>query len=86
MLSQMDVPARQAYVMAMVPREERAAAASVTNVPRSLASAIGPLLAGALLQISPIGWPLICGGALKIAYDLTLYATFSRRTPAEKQS
>src|SRR6185503_7848167 len=40
MLSQMDVPARQAYVMAMVPREERAAAASVTNVPRSLASAL----------------------------------------------
>ena len=86
MLSQMDVPARQAYVMAMVPREERAAAASVTNVPRSLASAIGPLLAGALLQTSPIGWPLICGGALKIAYDLTLYATFSRRAPAETES
>jgi len=83
MLSQMDVPARQAYVMAMVPREERAAAASVTNVPRSLASAIGPLLAGALLQASPLGWPLICGGALKIAYDLTLYALFSRRLPAE---
>jgi len=86
MLSQMDVPARQAYVMAMVPREERAAAASVTNVPRSLASAIGPLLAGALLQKSLIGWPLICGGALKIAYDLMLYATFSRRMPAEGES
>jgi MFS family permease len=83
MLSQMDVPARQAYVMAMVPREERAAAASVTNVPRSLASAIGPLLAGALLQASPLGWPLICAGALKIAYDLTLYARFSQRLPAE---
>ena len=49
-LSQMDVPARQSYVMAVVPPEERAAAASVTNVPRSLASAIGPLFAGALLE------------------------------------
>jgi MFS family permease len=83
MLSQMDVPARQAYVMAMVPREERAAAASVTNVPRSLASAAGPLLAGALLQTSLFGWPLICAGVLKIAYDLTLFARFSGRTPTE---
>ena len=83
MLSQMDVPARQAYVMAMVPRDERAAAASVTNVPRSLASAVGPLLAGVLLQVSLFGWPLICAGALKIVYDLTLFARFSRRAPAE---
>jgi MFS family permease len=83
MLSQMDVPARQAYVMAMVPREERAAAASVTNVPRSLASAVAPLLAGALLQRSLFGWPLICAGLLKITYDLMLYATFSRRAPLE---
>ena len=45
----MDVPARQSYVMAVVPPEERAAAASVTNVPRSLASALAPLLAGAML-------------------------------------
>lgn len=83
MLSQMDVPARQAYVMAMVPRDERAAAASVTNVPRSLASAVGPLLAGVLLQVSLFGWPLICAGALKIVYDLTLFARFSRKAPAE---
>jgi len=81
MLSQMDVPARQTYVMAMVPREERAAAASVTNVPRSLASAVGPLLSGVLLQNSLFGWPLICAGALKSAYDLILFATFSRKMP-----
>jgi MFS family permease len=86
MLSQMDVPARQAYVMAMVPREERAAAASVTNVPRSLAAAIGPFLSGALLQTSLFGWPLICAGTLKIAYDLLLYANFARRAPAEAES
>ena len=83
LLSQMDVPARQAYVMAMVPREERAAAASVTNVPRSLASAIAPLLAGALLQRSVFGWPLVCAGVLKAAYDLTLYAKFAERKPDE---
>ncbi len=71
-LSQMDVPARQSYVMAVVPPEERAAAASVTNVPRSLASALSPLLAGALLEYSAIGWPLVAAGALKIAYDLLL--------------
>jgi len=81
MLSQMDVPARQTYVMAMVPREERAAAASVTNVPRSLASAVGPVLSGVLLQNSLFGWPLICAGVLKGAYDLILFATFSRKMP-----
>jgi MFS family permease len=83
MLSQMDVPARQAYVMAMVPREERVAAASVTNVPRSLAAAIGPLLAGALLQRSLFGWPLICAGLLKGGYDLVLYAFFAQRPARE---
>jgi MFS family permease len=86
MLSQMDVPARQAYVMAMVPREERAAAASVTNVPRSLASAVAPLLAGALLQRSNFGWPLICAGLLKALYDLALYFKFAERKPAEAGS
>jgi len=85
LLSQMDVPARQAYVMAMVPREERAAASSVTNVPRSLASAIAPLLAGALLDRSDFGWPLLCAGGIKAAYDLLLFAQFSRRMPGEEQ-
>jgi len=85
LLSQMDVPARQAYVMAMVPREERAAASSVTNVPRSLASALAPLLAGALLDRSSFGWPLLCAGALKGAYDLLLFSQFAHRLPPEDQ-
>src|SRR5205814_5527323 len=55
-LSQMDVPARQSYVMAVVPPEERPAASSVTNVPRSLAAALTPLLAGALLERTSFGW------------------------------
>jgi len=80
-LSQMDVPARQSYVMAVVPPEERAAAASVTNVPRSLASALAPLLAGAMLQHSSFGWPLVAAGLLKIVYDLLLLWQFSRVNP-----
>ena len=75
-LSSMDIPARQSYVMAVVPPEERAAAASVTNVPRSLTAAISPLIAGSLLQLSTFGWPLVIGGALKITYDLLLLAGF----------
>ncbi len=83
-LSQMDVPARQSYVMAVVSPEERAAAASVTNVPRSLATALSPLLAGALLQRSTFGWPLVFGGLLKITYDLLLLAQFRRVRPPEE--
>ena len=71
-VSAMDVPARQALVMAVVEPDERAAAASVTNVPRSLASATTPTLAGALLKHSAFGWPLVLGGSLKAAYDLLL--------------
>jgi MFS family permease len=76
-LSQMDVPARQAFVMQVVTPAERAAAASVTNVPRSLAAATTPALAGALLALdSDIGWPLVAAGALKGTYDLLLLAMF----------
>jgi MFS family permease len=75
-LSSMDIPARQSYVMAVVPPEERAAAASVTNVPRSLTAAISPLISGWLLQLSTFGWPLVIGGVLKITYDLMLLAGF----------
>lgn len=76
--SQMDVPARQSYVMSVVPPEERAAAASLTNVPRSLATALSPLLAGALLQLSTFGWPLVAGGLLKLTYDVMLFVFFGR--------
>jgi MFS family permease len=79
-LSQMDVPTRSAFVMSIVPPGERAAAASVTSVPRSLASATGPLLAGYLLTVSGFGWPLVVAGALKIAYDLLLLG-FCRTLP-----
>jgi MFS family permease len=84
-MSSMDVPARQSYVMAVVPPEERAAAASVTNVPRSLASALAPLPAGALLDYSLFGWPLILGGACKLIYDALLLMQFRTVTPADEQ-
>jgi MFS family permease len=61
-LSQMDVPTRTSYVMAVVAPEERTAAASITAVPRSLASAASPMLAGAMLAASGFGWPLVRRG------------------------
>jgi hypothetical protein len=75
-LSQMDVPTRSSFVMAVVRPDERAAAASITSVPRSLAAASSPLAAGYLLGISTFGWPLIIAGGLKIAYDLLFLALF----------
>ena len=83
-MSQMDVPARQSYVMAMVPTEERPAAASVTNVPRSLASAGAPALAGYLLGLSTFGWFLIIGGVIKLTYDLLFLSMFASRRPEEE--
>lgn len=83
-MSSMDVPARQSYVMAVVPPEERAAAASVTNVPRSLASAFAALPAGALLDYSLFGWPLISGGACKLVYDALLLMQFRSVRPADE--
>jgi MFS family permease len=74
--SSMDVPARQSLVMALVPPEERMAAAGVTNVPRALAAAATPILAGALLTLSHAGWPLLIGGTMKIAYDLALWRLY----------
>jgi predicted MFS family arabinose efflux permease len=85
-LSQMDVPARQSYVMAIVPPAERAAAASVTNVPRSLAAALTPLLAGVLLSRSSFGWPLVFGGVTKTIYDLLLLARFRSVRPPEEHN
>lgn len=83
-LSQMDVPTRSSYVMAVVSPAERPAAAGITSVPRSLASAVSPLIAGYLLGLSTFGWPLIVAGALKIAYDLMLLATCRAIRPPEE--
>ena len=77
-LSQMDVPTRQAYTMALVAPEERTAAASVTSLARSLGSSISPVFSGLLLQgpLLIVGLPFILAGTLKAAYDLTLWSIF----------
>ena len=88
----MDVPTRSSYVMAIVTPDERPAAASITAVPRSLAAAASPVLAGALLALSSFGWPLLVAGGVKILYDLLLLATFRKirapeeRVPRERQT
>ena len=84
-LAQMDVPARTSYVMAVVTPPERPAAASITAVPKSLATAISPLIAGSLLSTTAFGWPLIISGSLKICYDLTLFKLFRDEHPPEEQ-
>jgi len=73
LLSQMDVPTRTAYVMSVVTPAERAAAASFTAVPRSLAAAVSPALAGALFASGWLAAPMVLCGVLKICYDLTLW-------------
>jgi len=85
-LSQMDVPTRTSYVMAVVTPPERPAAAGVTAVPRSLASAISPAISGALLMTAFSGLPLVVCGALKIAYDIALLYSFRHIKPPEETS
>jgi MFS family permease len=83
-LSQMDVPVRNSYVMAVVSPAERPAAASVTAVPRSLAAALSPLLSGWLLTLSVFGWPLVIGGVLKGVYDVLFLLMFKAVRPPEE--
>ena len=81
LFSQMDVPTRQAYVMSVVEDREREAAASVTNLSRTVAQAITPTVTGYVMQAIGLSAPFVLGGGLKIVYDLLLYATFRRIRP-----
>jgi MFS family permease len=85
-LSQMDVPTRQAYTMALVAPEERTAAASITSLARSMGSATSPVLSGLLLQGSLLilGLPFIIAGTLKASYDISLWLLF-RHMPLRKE-
>lgn len=83
LLSQMDVPTRSAFVMSVVAPAERAAAASFTAVPRSLAAALSPTLSGALFAVNLLAAPLLACGVLKIAYDLALLASFRTHRPEQ---
>ena len=77
-ISQMDVPARQAYVVAVVDPDERTAAAAYTNTARYLVRPAGPALGGYLMQTVSLSAPFVAAGSLKILYDLALLATFRR--------
>jgi predicted MFS family arabinose efflux permease len=85
-ISQMDVPARQSYTMAIVNADERSAAGGCTGVARTAGAAISPLLAGFLFAQRPflINTPFFVAGTLKVVYDLLLYSSFRRlRAPEE---
>jgi MFS family permease len=84
-LSQMDVPARQAYVVSIVPSAERAGAVALTGAVRGVAQSFGPVLAGVAIGAAAFGAPFFAGGALKIVYDLGLYAGFRNRPAAHEK-
>jgi len=83
-LSQMDVPTRASYVMAVVAPEERPAAASITAVPKTFAWAAGSLISGYLLTLSTFGWPLLIAGVVKGVYDILLLIKFQKVKPPEE--
>jgi len=85
LLSQMDVPTRQSYTMAIVKPEERSRVAGIINLPRSLTSALGPSIAGAIMQFVGPSVPFLIAGGLKAAYDLALYFMFRNVKPPEEE-
>jgi MFS family permease len=86
LLSQLDVPTRQSYTMAIIPPAERAAAAGLFSVSRSAAAAVAPAFAGITLAVPLLGIPFVLAGSLKIAYDLTLFAVFRGVQPPEARA
>lgn len=85
-VSQMDVPTRQSYTMAVVDDDERTATAGITNVARSAASAISPAITGFAFSVAALGAPFFIAGGLKIAYDLLIYGAFRNVHPPEEQA
>lgn len=84
-ISQMDVPTRQSYTMAVVDPDERVPAAGLTNVARGAASAFAPALTGYAFSVAALGVPFFAAGALKIAYDLLVYRSFRGVRPPEER-
>ena len=83
-LVEMDVPTRQSYVMAIVPPHRRTYASGVTNVTRTVGWAIGPPIAGIVMQYAALAAPLFIGGGMKIIYDIVLYRSFRHLRPPEE--
>jgi MFS family permease len=84
-ISQMDVPTRQSYVIAVVDPAERSAAAGVTGIARTIGAACSPLLSGLFLGAGLLSLPFYAAGALKIVYDLALYQSFRSIKPPEER-
>ncbi|MEA2662413.1 MAG: hypothetical protein QOH08_1985 [Chloroflexota bacterium] len=84
-ISQMDVPTRQSYTMAVVDPDERTATAGLTNVARTAASAFSPLVTGVAFAAGSFALPFVLAGALKVAYDGLMYVTFRRVRPPEEE-
>jgi len=85
-LSQMDVPTRQSYTMAVVGADERTAAAGVLAVARNAGAALAPLFTGALLAVPALGLPFLAAGGIKIVYDLWIFALFRHVKPPEEKT
>ncbi|MDQ3811556.1 MAG: MFS transporter [Chloroflexota bacterium] len=85
-LSQMDVPTRKSYMMAVVEPDERTATAGLTNTARTVAAACAPVLTGAAFSVAALGLPFIVGGGLKILYDSLIWLTFHDLRPPEEQA
>jgi MFS family permease len=83
-LSQLDVPTRQSYTMAIVDSDERAASAGVLSVARNVGAALAPVFTGAVLAVPALGWPFLLAGGLKIIYDLWIFAVFRHVKPPEE--
>jgi MFS family permease len=83
-ISQMDVPTRQSYIVAIVNEKERTAAAGITNTSRNIAQAVSPSITGMIIQSLWLSAPFVIGGILKIVYDLGLYVSFRKIKPADE--
>jgi MFS family permease len=83
-LSQMDVPTRQAYIVAVVEENERTAAAGITNTSRNIAQSISPSITGAIIQSLSLSAPFVIGGLLKIVYDVGIFVNFRKIKPSHE--
>ncbi len=83
-LSQMDVPTRQSYIVAVVNEDERIAAASITNTSRNVAQSVSPSLSGLIIHALSLSAPFVVGGALKIVYDVGIFLNFRKIKPPEE--
>jgi MFS family permease len=86
LLSQLDVPTRQSYTMAVVDPDERAASAGILSVARNIGAAIAPVFTGAVLAVPAVGLPFLLAGGLKIVYDVWIFTVFRHVKPPEEKS